>query len=226
MSCEFRPLSLSWVCDQEEKRWRWEEERYQFTTSKSGSDHGGGSGGTRSPWFSGRYRRAGGAHKTTPQLPTGLPWSRSARPRMRLWGWKQFLVILRSACGNFSGGSGVKIPHFQCRGHGFHPWSENWDSACHVTRPKSKHFLKSALWESCWRPGDKQKSAVRSQGRQDGGTRHFPSAAVGLHRFVTAYQAELERGGRCRDGGGRQGAKTPQDAQVELAICPGLRIIS
>lgn len=31
MSCEFRPFSLSWVCDQEEKRWRWEEERYQFT---------------------------------------------------------------------------------------------------------------------------------------------------------------------------------------------------
>ena len=27
--------------------------------------------------------------------------------------------------GNVSGGSGVKIPHFQCRGHGFHPWSEN-----------------------------------------------------------------------------------------------------
>ena len=49
MSCEFRPLSLSWVCDLEEKRWRWEEERYQFTASKSGSDHGGASGGTGSP---------------------------------------------------------------------------------------------------------------------------------------------------------------------------------
>ena len=69
------------------------------------------------------------------------------------------------------------------------------------------------------------KSAIKSQGQQDGDTRHFPRVAVSVHRFVTAYLAELEREGR-RAGGGRQRAKALQDAQVELAICPGFRIIS
>ena len=26
----------------------------------------------------------------------------------------------------------VKTPHFHCRGHGFYPWSRNYDSACYL----------------------------------------------------------------------------------------------
>lgn len=54
--------------------------------------------------------------------------------------------------------------------------------------------------------------------------RHLPSAAVSLHRFITASQAECEREGRCGDGGGREGARAPQQkkqslvAKVELGI--------
>ena len=32
----------------------------------------------------------------------------------------------------------VKNPCFHCRGHGFDPWSGNWDPACHVVWPKKK----------------------------------------------------------------------------------------
>ena len=57
--------------------------------------------------------------------------------------------------------------------------------------------------------------------------RHLPSAAVSLERFITAYQAEREREGSWGDGGGREGARAPQqkkqslDAKVELEIRRG-----
>lgn len=57
--------------------------------------------------------------------------------------------------------------------------------------------------------------------------RHLPSTAVSLHRFITASQAEREREGHWGDGGGREGARAPQqkkqslDAKVELGIRRG-----
>ena len=32
--------------------------------------------------------------------------------------------------GDFPGGPVVKIPHSQCRGPGFDPWSGSWEFAC------------------------------------------------------------------------------------------------
>lgn len=62
---------------------------------------------------------------------------------------------------------------------------------------------------------DKQKCNPKAKANRMDVQTHFPSVAVlGLHRSVTAYQAR-----RRGDGGGRQRAKTPQDAQVELAVC-------
>ena len=34
-------------------------------------------------------------------------------------------LILKNREGTFCGGPVVKMLHFQCRGHGFNPWSDN-----------------------------------------------------------------------------------------------------
>ena len=39
---------------------------------------------------------------------------------------------------DFPSGPGVKIPCYQCRGLGFHPWSGNYDPTCHVAWPPRK----------------------------------------------------------------------------------------
>ena len=39
---------------------------------------------------------------------------------------------------DFPGSPVVKNPCLHGRGHGSHPWSENWDPTCHTVQPKQK----------------------------------------------------------------------------------------
>ena len=42
------------------------------------------------------------------------------------WKFKQVLIFaFKSHAGDLSGGLVIKTLHFQCRGHGFHPWLRN-----------------------------------------------------------------------------------------------------
>ena len=42
---------------------------------------------------------------------------------------------------DFPGGPVVNTLHFQCRGRGFDPWSENWEPASSAAQPKKKKIL-------------------------------------------------------------------------------------
>ena len=44
---------------------------------------------------------------------------------------------------DFPGGPVVKTLHFQCRGHGFGPRSQNEDPTCHMAWPKINKMLSS-----------------------------------------------------------------------------------
>ena len=41
-------------------------------------------------------------------------------------------------CREFPGGPVVRTLHFHFMGHGFDPWLENQDPACHMAWPKNK----------------------------------------------------------------------------------------
>ena len=48
--------------------------------------------------------------------------------------------------GNFPGSPVVKTPHFHGRGHGFNPWSQNWDPTCCMARHTHKKNLGDWDW--------------------------------------------------------------------------------
>ena len=42
---------------------------------------------------------------------------------------------------DFPRGPVVKTPHFQCKGHGFDPWSGNYDPMCHAAKKLNKNKI-------------------------------------------------------------------------------------
>ena len=61
----------------------------------------------------------------------------------------------------FPGSPVVKTLCFQCRGHGFNPWSGNWDPLCCTVRPKNKKEL--VVSSRSWR-GRQEGETLKMQG--------------------------------------------------------------
>ena len=75
--------------------------------------------------------------------PCPLHWQADSQP-VRHQGSPLFLFLI-TKIRDFPGSPAVKTPHFQCRGHGFDPWSGNWDPASHEIWPKNYKKRKSEI---------------------------------------------------------------------------------
>ena len=66
---------------------------------------------------------------------------------------------------DFPGGPVAEVPCFHCRGHGFNPWSGNWDPTCHAVQPKTNKKAKTKQKNKT----TTKKRAVAANGFSEGG---------------------------------------------------------
>ena len=71
------------------------------------------------------------------------------------------IMALNTLLDFFPGSPVVKTLCFQCRGHGFNPWSGNWDPLCCTVRPKNKKEL--VVSGRSWR-GRQEGETLKMQG--------------------------------------------------------------
>ena len=222
-SREFRPLSRSWVSDQEEKRWRWEEERYQFTPASLQTTMEVVQRRDQEPvtqWQVQLRRGCSQDHTAASDRLAVLSQCTSEDEPLRV----EAISSHPHKClvGTSLEVQGLRLHASSSEDMGSIPGLRT--ESLHATwhSQKVKIFLKVPCERAVGGQGQ-AKSAIKSQGQQDGSTRHFPGVAVSLHRFVTAYQAELEREGRRGDGRRETGRKNPTRCTGGVGNLPGVQ---